>query len=438
MYAETGAAMRTALAELLRQHRVQHRLGDSIAERAAAGHQVRRYRHSVLTWCGQALESVSPMTFVNQPPRRSNPFRAAVAGAGASPAGELARSIDVALAGDTSRCASVEQLTVPTGHPHVELWRDVAKAAVLAEHDTAPAIAATMTAPQAQAVVADVAAIVQALVVLDQRHSDTPEWQFLKQSGHLGWAALAAALDVSLGQPDYTVDRLGWHPPVKPIPGPPRPGILGVLQAEHNLVAKLGRSLPSTINLRYVIDSQRLLSHHLAPFAGRIDGRLADHWDTRADTYATLQRQFRSISGLLGTGGAAAAAEGGNAVARLRSLPADTVVEPRVLGGFQLLFDRLDRHMSDVIEDGITQLAFAQRARLPRPAETDDLVPLSRDQMTPVDPTQNRDLVDTVRSLRPWTGRNRPPAAPGTTRADLHAALIHRAATRDRGTAPRL
>lgn len=438
MYAETGAAMRTALAELLRQHRVQHRLGDSPAQRAEAGHQIRRYRHSVLTWCRQALDSVRPMTFVNQPTRRSNPFRAASAGAGSSPAGELARTLDAALVGDTAQCASIEQLTTPNGHPHVELWRQVAKAAALAEHDTAPAIATTLTAPQAQAVVADVAAIVQAMVVLDQRHSNTPEWHFLKQSGRLGWAALAAALDVSLGQPDYTVDRLGWHPPIKPISGPPRPGILGVLQAEHNLVVKLGRSLPSTINLRYVIDSQRVLSRHLAPFAGRIDGRLAEHWDTRANTYASLQRQFRSVSGLLGTGGGAAAAEGGNAVARLRSLPADTAVEPRVLGGFQLLFDRLDRHMSDVIEDGITQRAFAQRARLPRPAETDDLVPLSRDRMTPVDPTQNRDLVDTIRSLRPRLGRNRPPVAPGTTRADLHAALIHRAATRDRGTPPRL
>ncbi|GAA1761251.1 hypothetical protein GCM10009795_004600 [Nocardioides hankookensis] len=428
MYAETGAAMRTALAELLRQHRVQHRLGHSTAERTEAGKQVRRYRHSVLTWCGQALESVSPMTFVNQPSRRANPFRAVAAGAGASPAGELARSIDVALAGDTAACASGKELTTPTGELHVELWRQVAKAAALAEHDTAPAIAATMTAPQAQAVVADVAAIVQALVVLDQRHSNTPEWHFLKQGGHLGWAALAAALDVSLGQPDYTVDRLGWHPPVKPISGPPRPGILGVLQAEHNLVVKLGSSLPSTINLRYVIDSQRILSHHLTPFADRIDGRLAERWDTRADTYATLQRQFRSVSGLLGTGGGAAAAEGGNAVARLRSLPADTILEPRVLGGFQLLFDQLDQHIADVIEEGITYGAFAQRTRLPRPAETDDLAATIRDQLVTVDRTRNRNLLDTIHALIPHP--TRPTTTAGTTRADLCGALIHRPSIR--------
>jgi len=269
-----------------------------------------------------------------------------------------------------------------------------------------------------------------------ERHRNTPEWQSLSRSGRLGWAALAAALDVNLGQPDYTVDRLGWHPRVKPIPGPARPGILGVLQAQHNLAVKLGSSSPSAINLRYVIDSQRLLSRHLVPFAERIDRRLATRWNTRADTYADLQRQFRSISGLLGTGGGAAAAEGAHAVARLRSVPADTIVEPRALGGLQLLFDRLDQHIADVIEDGITQGAFAQRTRLPRPAESDDLVTTAQDQLTPVDPIRNRDLVNTVRNLTPR--RTQPTATPGDTRADLHAALVHRAATRDFGTAQQL
>ncbi len=426
MYAETGAAMRAALAELLRQHRVQQRLGDSPSQRAEAGFQIRRYRHTVLAWCSQALDSVSPLTFSNQPTARANPFRVAAAGYGASPAGELARAVDLALAHDTAPSASLEQLTTPAGHRHVELWRQVARAAALAEHDTAPTIASTMTAPQAQAVVADVAAMVQALVVLDQRHRNTPEWQYLAKSGRLGWAALAAALDVNLGQPDYTVDRLGWRPRVKPIPGPARPGILGVLQAQHNLAVKLGASLPSAVNLRYVIDSQRLLSRHLVPFAGRIDSRLAEHWNTRADTYAELQRQFRSISGLLGRGGGSAAAEGANAVARLRRLPADTIVEPRVLGGLQLLFDRLDQRIADVIEEGITRGAFVQRTRLPRPAETDDLVATARDHLTPLEPTHNGDLVDALRSLLPRRSQSQPTAKPGTTRAGLHAALVHR------------
>ena len=60
-----------------------------------------------------------------------------------------------------------------------------------------------------------------------RRHPDSP----------VAWAALAAALDVSLGRPDYAVDHAGWRPKSKLMTGPARPGILGVLQAQHNLVA---------------------------------------------------------------------------------------------------------------------------------------------------------------------------------------------------------
>lgn len=125
------------------------------------------------------------------------------------------------------------------------------------------------------------------------------------------------------------------------------------------------KTFPSATNLRYVLDSQRLLSRHLVPLAARIDQRLADRWDTRADTHAQLVRQFRSVGGTLGKGGFAAA-EGANAVSRLRALPTDTIVEPRVLGGFQQLFDRLDERVADVIDAGIDRGWYLQRARLPQ------------------------------------------------------------------------
>jgi hypothetical protein len=324
----------------------------------------------------------------------------------------------------TATPASIEQLTTTAGHESVELWRTAARAAALAEHDTAPDVATAMSVPQAQAVVADVAAITQALVVLDQRYRNTPGWEQLAQGSRLGWAALAAALDVSLGQPDYTVDTLGWRPKTKPITGPAKPGILGVLQAEHNLVVRM-KSAPNATNIRYVIDSQRLLSRHLVPFAARVDQRISDRWTARADTYRHLQRQFRPISGLLGHG-ASAAAEGANAVSRLRALPAETIVEPRVLGGLQLLFDRLDRRIADVIEDGIDKGVLLQRVRIPRLVEgTGDLVAPVRERFIPVDRTTNRELIDTVRDrLRPRTSPL--PTTPGPTRAELSLALIHR------------
>lgn len=430
MYAENGAAMRQELAALLRQHRVQQRLGGTLSERGELGVQMRQYRQNVLVWCRQALYSTAPLTFSNQAPAQPNPFRAAGSrGDGTTPATELARAVDLAVTESSERPASLELLTTPVDRPVVELWRGAARAAALAEHDTAPDVASTMTMAQAQAVVGDVAAIVQTLVILDQRYRNTPEWEPLAHSARLGWAALATALDVSLGQPDYSVDRLGWRPSTKLIGGPPKSGILGVLQAEHNLVVRM-KAFPNATNLRYVIDSQRLLSRHLAPYATRSDARLADRWNTRADTYTDLQRLFRPIGGRVGKGGYAAA-EGANAVARIRALPNDTIIEPRALGGFQLLFDRLDRRIVDVIEQGIDRQVLFQRVSLPRLVErSGGLVAPVRERFVPVDRTANRELVDTVRErLQPRPEITH--TGPGAARADLHAALIHRPPSRN-------
>lgn len=183
-------------------------------------------------------------------------------------------------------------------------------------------------------------------------------------------------------------------------------------------------------SLRYVIDSQRLLSRHLVPYADRVDDRLSDRWNTRADTYADLQRLLRPIGGRVGKGGYAAA-EGANAVSRIRALPDDTIVEPRVLGGFQLLFDRLDSRIVDVIDEGIDRRDFFQRVSLPRLVEgSGGLVAPVRERFVPVDRTANHKLLDAI-----W-GRLQPrveahPAGPGAHRADLHAALIHRPPTKN-------
>ena len=437
MYGETGALMREAFAELLRQHRVQQRLGGTADERAAFAKQIRAYRQSVLTWCSQAMAAVSPLTFSNQAPTRANPFRdVATSGHVTSPAGALARAINRAKTESTVPAASIEQLTTLAGTVSVELWRTAAKAAALAEHDTAPEVAQTMTVPQAQAVIADVAAITQALVVLDQRYRHTPGWEQLAQVGRLGWAALAAALDANLGQPDYTVDTLGWRPRVKPIAGPAKPGILGVLQAEHNLLVRM-KTVPNATNLRLVIDSQRLLSRHLVPYADRVDQRLADRWAQRADTYVELQRQFRRIRGLTGHG-APAAAEGANAVSRLRALPATTIVEPRVLGGFQMLFDRLDHRIADIVEHGIATRDLVQRVRLPRlDSSSGDLVAPVRERCKPIEPATNPEFVDLLRRrLRPHPRAQ--VETPGPSRAGLHAALIHRPPGPGFGAAPGL
>ena len=177
MYGETGTVMRQELAGLLRQHRVQQRLGGPPEARHEAGLLIRRYRQNVQLWCSQAMRASSPVTFSNLAPAQPNPFRAVGgAGNGATPAGELARALELARQQSTALPATSEQVTTPTGHDVLERWRESARAASLAEHDTAHEVAQHMTAGQAKVVVGDVAAITQELVVLDQRYRKTPGW----------------------------------------------------------------------------------------------------------------------------------------------------------------------------------------------------------------------------------------------------------------------
>ena len=427
MYGENGAAMRRELAALLRQHRIQHRIGGPTQpDRAVLGLQIRQYRQSLLIWCTQAMQAASPLLFSNFPTKQANPFR--TGRPGTTGAGELARALEHAKTHSSARAASSHLLTTPSDNRVVEHWRELARAAALAEHDTATEVASHLSATQAQTLVGDVAAIAQALVVLDQRYSNTPGWERLSQPARLGWAALAAALDVSLGQPDYTIDSSGWRPKTKPIEGPTRTGILGVLQGEHNLAVRL-KSSPNMTNLRLIVDSQRLLSSRLAPFAARIDNGLARRWEARSATYSRIQQQLREVGGRLGAGGLAAA-EGANAVTRLESIPSDTIIEPRVLSGFQTLFTKIDARIADVVESGVERGALVKRVTVPRLVTgTGQLVQPDRERYIPVTRAGDLDVVQTVRNeLRP---RPRIEAVgPGPSRTDLHAALIHRPESR--------
>jgi hypothetical protein len=187
MYGETGAAMRTEFAALLRQHRVQQRLTGATPEaREELGGLIRTYRQTVLVWLGQAMRAASPLAFSNMPPAQPNPFRAVgSSGSHLTTASELARAIDLARQQSSARSASTDALATPNATPMVEHWRLAARAAALAEHDTSERVSAQMTAPQAQALVGDVAALTQALVVLDQRYKNTPGWEPLAQSARL-------------------------------------------------------------------------------------------------------------------------------------------------------------------------------------------------------------------------------------------------------------
>lgn len=431
MYGENGALMRTELAALLRQHRVMHRLAtDSPAERAEAGRQILRFRQTIVVWCAQAVGVARPLTFANVPPKPADPFRAT--SDHGSAVRELARALDFARDESSTKAATSAEFTAESPNELVDHWRLAARAAALAEHDTAPDQTVHLTAAQGRAITGDVAAISQALVVLDRRYRNMPEWETLAGCDRLGWAALATALDVSLGQPDFSVDKTGWRPRTKPIRGPAKPGVLGVLQAEHNLLVRL-KSFPNAMNLRLIVDSQRLLSSELVPYAQRVDPGLAEQWQARAATYSRIQRELRNVGGRLGNG-AAATVEAANAVSRMKAVPSATVIEPRMLGGLQTLFRRLDSRITDVLEVGVERGAFVQRVTVPRLMSSDGrLVHPVRERFVPVARAVDLEVIRTAREhLRPSVEPAF--ASPGPSRVDLHAALIHRPPEKGPGT----
>jgi hypothetical protein len=110
----------------------------------------------------------------------------------------------------------------------------------------------------------------------------------------------------------------------------------------------------------------------------------------------------------------------------MKALPADTVIEPRMLGGFQTLFRHIDERISDVLEAGVERGAFVQRVTVPRLVSDEGrLVHPVRERFVPVPRAADLEVIRTAREqLRP---RAEPAvASPGLSRVDLHAALIHR------------
>ena len=143
------------------------------------------------------------------------------------------------------------------------------------------------------------------------------------------------------------------------------------------------------------------------------------------ETYSRIQRELRNIGGRLGNG-TAAAGEAANAVSRLKALRPEAVIEPRMLGGFQTLFRRVDSRITDILESGVERGAFVQRVTVPRLVSGDGrLVHPVRERFVPVARAADLEVIRTAREhLRP----PEPPSvsSAGTSRADLHAALIHR------------
>ena len=434
MYGENGALMRTELTSLLRQHRIQVRIGGggthtvpvrtTKSERRQIGEQIRRYRQSALVWCGQATRAVDPYAASNLTSGTVNPFRLPPIHHGALKA--LASGIDQAVKASTATLPPLVELTTEQQLPLVEHWRQVARAAALGEHDFRADMGHdALDARQTHTLIGDIAATVRALVVLDHRYSTIPGWERLHRSEQLGWAALACALDASLEPPDYAVDLRGWRPNAKLIQGPAKPGLLGVLQAEHNLVLRM-KPFPAAMNLRLVVDSQRLLSGGLAGLAAKTNPELHQAWQDRERTYLDLQHALRNVGSLVGTGGLAVA-EGANAVSRLDALQPDVTLDPRVLHAFTTLFTRLDTRVADVIETGMRRNAYLARVTMPPIEDAEGgLIAPPRQRYVPLTQVDHTAIVHLVRDrLRPNFAPPSSPRAAARSRAELHAAIVH-------------
>lgn len=445
MYGDNGALLRAGLTQLLRQHRIQQRVTgrhwrtapDIAAEasRLEASQLIRTYRQAVLVWCHQTAAAINPYVVSNLTHLPSNPFVGAAREL--APLDSLERALKETRDESSASLPTLELLTTRHELPLVESWRQIARAAALAEHDinVAPGTRA-LTVEEALTVAGDVAAISQALVVLDQRYKKLPEWEPLRKSLQLGWASLACALDAGLGSPDLAVDDHRWRPRTKPMRGPVRPGYLGVLQAEHNLVVKLGR-MPKAINLRLIVDSQRLLSSPLAERVETTDRRAADRWRERAQTYRLLQRQLRDIGGLVG-GGGAAAGHTAAAVTRLRSITMTARLEPAVIRGFASIFARVDERVADIVEASIAAGQYFERTKLPIVAsDATRLVHMAKETFVPVSAaTQTRLRAIARHRLRPAATSASAGKPDGLrNRAEIQAALVHRPSS---GQSPRM
>lgn len=443
MYGENGGLLRAELSSLLKQHRVQFRIGGGGThtvpvtttedERRQIGEQIRRYRQAALVWCEQATRAVAPHAGSNLSPTGANPFRLPAIQHGGLAAMRLA--LEQTIDASTARLPSLEELATPHDLPIVEHWRQVARAAALGEHDFDAGLGhGSLDAQQTHTLIGDVAATVRALVVLDQRYSAVPGWEKLHRLDRLGWSALACALDASLEPSDYAIDMRGWRTKSKVITGPAKPGLLGVLQAEHNLVIRM-QSFPSAMNLRLVVDSQRLLSGGLAKLAAKIDPNLQQTWLNREQTYLGLQHELRNVGGRFGTGGLAVT-EGANAVSRLKTIQPGGGLDPRVLHGFTTLFNKLDARIADVIEAGMKRDAYFMRVKVPRLVENSgQLVAPARERYIPLAEADHTAITELVRDrLRPPAELPSPPRGAARSRAELHSAIVHqptRGAARD-------
>ena len=435
MYGQNTGNLRSELTTLLRQHRVQQRLGGpgihtvpettTLEERRVFGEQIARYRHAVLMWCLQASRAANPRINLEDASGRAR-----------GPTAELHYRLKLAVETSTAGLPSLDELTTEQRFPMVETWRRAARAASLGEHDFGADVEyVQLSDEQCRTVLKDTAEITRGLVGLDRRYELIPGWEKLKDQGRTSRAATMCALSCGNAEQDYSVDLRGWRPMTATIGGPLPPGLAGILQGEHNLLVNL-KHFPTAHNLRLILDSQRIVSHEAAARIGTTVPAIAEKWDTRAETFNTLLRETRNVRGLLGDGGSAAA-QGALVATRAQRPGIGDLDGRRAVPKLDRLFDRVDARLSAVIEHGVAERLYFLRVRLPRVTnESVGLVNAQRARYVPINSSIQSGLIDIVRTrLRPPPIQPRQPPGARQSRLDFEAAITHRPEGRGSGPA---
>lgn len=435
MYGENAGKLRTELTTLLRQHRIQQRLGGpgthtipettTLEERGVLGGQIARYRHAVLVWCLQAARAANPQINLKGTSGRTR-----------GPAEELRHRLTVAVKASTAGLPSLDELTAKQKFPMVETWRQAARAAALGEHDFGAGVGyGHLSDDQCMTPLKDAAEITRGLVGLDRRYERIPGWEKLKDQGRLGRAAEVCATSAFNDAQDYSVDLRGWRPPAAAIHGRPKPGLGGILQGEHNLLVHLNQ-FPDAHNMRLILDSQRIVSHKVADTVGATVPALAERWEARAETFKALLHETRNVRGLLGDGGPAAA-QGALVAVRGQRLAPTALSDGTALRQLDRLFNRVDARLTEVIEHGVSERLYFLRVKLPRVTDRSvGLVQLQRVRYVPISSPVQSDLVDIVRTrLRPPPIQARSPTGARQRRLDFEAAITHRPQGRGAGPA---
>jgi len=425
MYGENSGHLRDAMGALLREHRIQQRLGGkgthtvpettTVAEREELGRQIRRYRECVLTWSLQAVRSANPRADLGGTTVRSR-----------GPAEELRFRLTEALTASSAYLAPSEELTTEQQFATVEAWRQAARSAVLGEHDFPAGIRySDLTDQQCMTVLKDVADVVRGIVALDRRYSNVPGWEKLHNQGWLGRAAETCAAHAGYDEPDYAVDRQGWQQKPEPMDGPAMPGLTGVMQAQYNLLLNLDE-IPDARSLRVVMESQRIVTHEATLRVAKADSDLTSRWTVRKTTYTKLVQETRDLGGVLGRNHAAGS--GALAATRAQKLARAPLTDASQLRQLDRLFDRIDQRVYAAVEHGVRERLYFLRVPI---ARIDDHSPGpvkgQRQRYAPITSPAQTDLIAIVRNeLRPGPIRLSPPDGAARSRADFEAAINHR------------